>query len=98
MNWKDDALTREKYLHGAEDVFDTVPEWSKHFYNDYAQEGAAFLMISATDPENLLGVDGGRLVRSQRSSGEALKPLLSPADGQWLSLVHRLHPHPQLGR
>ncbi len=74
MNWKDDTLTREKYLHAAEDVFDTVPEWSKHFYNDYAQEGAAFLSISATDPENLLGVDSGRLVRSQRSSGEALKP------------------------
>ncbi|MBQ6208013.1 MAG: aminopeptidase, partial [Oscillospiraceae bacterium] len=35
--------------------------------------GAAYLAISATDPENLRGVDPSRLVRSQRASGEALK-------------------------
>ena len=74
MNWRDDVLSREKFLHAADDVFDTVPEWNKHFYNDYAQEGAAYLAISASDPENLKGVDQDRIVRSQRSGSEALKP------------------------
>ncbi len=74
LRWGDDALTREKYLHAAEDVFDTVPQWTRHFFNDYAQEGAAYLAISASDPENLRGVDPARLVRSQKASGEALKP------------------------
>ena len=74
MSWRDDELSREKYLHAADDVFDTVPEWSRHFYNDYAQEGAAYLAISASDPENLKGVDSDRIVRGQRSSSEALKP------------------------
>lgn len=60
MNWHDDAMVRMKYLHAAEDVFDTVPLWRRHFFNDYAQEGAAYLAISATDPENLKGVDSGR--------------------------------------
>ena len=73
MNWHDDALTRLKYLHAAEDVFDGVPEWRSRFFNDYASEGAAYLAISATNPENLLGVNPDRLVRSQRASGEALK-------------------------
>ena len=73
MNWSDDQLTREKYLHAAEDVFDTVPAWTERFYNDYAREGAAYLAISATDPENLKGVDGDRIVRSQRSRSQALK-------------------------
>lgn len=73
MNWHDDAMVRMKYLHAAEDVFDTVPLWRRHFFNDYAQEGAAYLAISATDPENLKGVDSGRLVRSQQASGKALK-------------------------
>lgn len=74
MNWRDDALSREKYLHAAEDVFDTVPAWHQHFYNDYARAGAGYLAISASDPENLRGVDHTRIVRSQRSSSEALQP------------------------
>ena len=53
MNWSDDELGRMKYLHAADDVFDTVPLWRRHFYNDYALEGAAYLAISASDPENL---------------------------------------------
>ena len=74
MNWRDDVLSREKFLHAADDVFDTVPEWNRRFYNDYAREGAAYLAISASDPENLKGVDQDRIVRSQRSGSEALKP------------------------
>ena len=74
MNWRDDVLAREKYLHAADDVFDTVPEWSKRFYNDYAEEGAAWLSISASDPENLKGVASDRIIRSQRSSSEAIRP------------------------
>ena len=73
MNWSDDALGRMKYLHAADDVFDTVPLWRRHFYNDYALEGAAYLAISASDPENLKGVDHGRIVRAQQASGRALK-------------------------
>ena len=73
MNWSDDALGRMKYLHAEDDVFDTVPLWRRHFYNDYALEGAAYLAISASDPENLKGVDHGRIVRAQQASGRALK-------------------------
>ena len=73
MNWKDDALSREKYLHGADDVFDSVPAWQSAFYNGYAREGAAYLAISASDPENLKGVATDRIVRSQRSSNTALE-------------------------
>lgn len=73
MNWGDDALTRMKYLRAEEDVFDSVPLWRRHFYNDYALEGAAYLAISASDPENLKGVDSGRIVRTQQASGKALR-------------------------
>ena len=73
MNWTDDAMTRMKYLHAAEDVFDQVPLWRRHFFNDHALEGAAYLAISATDPENLKGVASDRIIRAQRASGKALK-------------------------
>ena len=36
MNWSDDLLARERYLRAANDVSDTVPEWRRRFYNDYA--------------------------------------------------------------
>ena len=73
MNWKDDYLAREKYLRAADDVFDSVPEWQAHFYNDYAVQDVAYLAISASDPETLRGVDPDRLLRAQRASAAAIK-------------------------
>ena len=72
MNWGDEKLTREKFLHAADDVFDSVPEWRVHFSTDYAREGAAFLHIGGSDPEALKGVEQDRLVRSARASGRQL--------------------------
>ena len=74
MKWDDDVLTREKFLHAAPEVFDTFPDWLAKFMNGYAEEGAAFLRVYASDPENLVGVESDRITRAQRSSGEALKP------------------------
>ena len=74
MNWRDDTLTRLKYLHAAEEVFDSYPAWQAEFLNGYAKEGAAYLAISASDPENLKGVDSGRMIRSQRAGSEAIQP------------------------
>ncbi|MCI2057709.1 MAG: aminopeptidase [Oscillibacter sp.] len=73
MNWHDDALARMKYLHADEAVFDETPLWRRHFFNDHALEGAAYLAIDASDPENFRGVDSERLVRAQKASGAALK-------------------------
>lgn len=73
MNWHDDALGRMKYLKADNAVFDEVPLWRRHFFNDYALEGAAYLAVSATDPENFKGIAPDRLVRAQRASGAALK-------------------------
>lgn len=74
LKWNDDALTREKFLHAQPDVFDTFPRWLAELMNGYAEEGAAFLHISASDPENMAGVAPDRLTRAQRASGRALKP------------------------
>ena len=73
MNWHDDAMARMKYLHADNEIFDEVPLWRRHFFNDYALEGAAYLAISASDPENFKGVDSSRIIRAQQASGKALK-------------------------
>ena len=41
MNWHDDYLAREKFLRADDAVFDEVPRWRQHFFNDYAKAGAA---------------------------------------------------------
>ena len=73
MNWHDDAMARLKYLHADDAVFDEVALWRRHFFNDYALEGAAYLAISASDPENFKGVETNRIIRAQQASGKALK-------------------------
>ena len=73
MNWHDDAMARMKYLQADDAIFDEVPLWRRHFFNDHALEGAAYLAISASDPENFKGVEGSRIVRAQQASGKALK-------------------------
>ena len=74
MSWSDDFLGRERYLRADSAVFDEVPEWRKRFFNDYAAEGVARLVIDATDPETLKGVDTDRILRAQRVAGKELEP------------------------
>ncbi|MDY5612773.1 aminopeptidase [Dysosmobacter sp.] len=73
MNWHDDAMARMKYLQADDAIFDEVALWRRHFFNDHALEGAAYLAISASDPENFKGVDSKRIIRAQQASGKALK-------------------------
>lgn len=73
MNWKDDELTRMKYLYAEDSVFDDTPLWQRHLMNNHALQGDAYLAISATDPENLKGVPADRIIRSQQAASRALK-------------------------
>lgn len=68
MNWTDDYVTRERFLRAADAAFDTPRAWRKAFFTDYAEAGAAYLALTAEDPETLAGVSPERLVRAQRTS------------------------------
>lgn len=74
MNWTDDYMTREKYLHGDDSIFDMFPSWTAEFYNTVSAMGAGWLGISASDPEALSGVDPDRIRRASIASGNAIKP------------------------
>lgn len=73
MKWRDDYLTRIKYLYADDSIFDVVDEWDKLFCDTVATEGAAWLAIHADDPENLKGVDPDRIRRAQLASGKAME-------------------------
>jgi aminopeptidase len=72
LNWRDEQSTKIKYLMAPEEVFDSYPDWQKEFYIGYARQGAAFLSISASDPELMKDVDPSRLVRSQKVASQAI--------------------------
>jgi len=73
MRWRDDELTRMKYLCAADEVFDSVNRWEVDYLDTLSEEGAAFLTIDADDPAGLSGVDPDRIKRAQISSGKALE-------------------------
>ena len=70
MRWSDDYLSRERFLRADDSVFDSLPLGQKEFLNGYAAEGAAYLSISARDPEVLRGVDPDRITRTNRCDDE----------------------------
>lgn len=73
VSWNDEVLSKIKYLNAPEKVFDEFPEWRKELFVSYAKEGAAFLSISASDPELMKDVDPNRLMKANKASSIALK-------------------------
>lgn len=72
MNWSDEKFARLRYEKAPEEVFEEFPDWRYRFYMDYAKEGAAFLSVSARDPEIFNGISPTRLLTAQKTAGMAL--------------------------
>lgn len=70
--WADEKLSKVTFLNAPDELFDTVPSWQVEFYLSYVRQDAAFLSISASDPELMKSVDTERIVRSQRVRSKAL--------------------------
>jgi aminopeptidase len=67
VDWNDELCTKLKYLHAAEEIFENMPKWQIDFYMHYANMGAGFLSISASNPELLKDVDPKRISKNQKS-------------------------------
>lgn len=72
IRWIDEKATRIRYDMADDSIFDESPAWLTAFFNDYAGIDAAFLSISASDPEIMKGVDPKRISRSNKASSMAL--------------------------
>ncbi|MEG1240264.1 MAG: aminopeptidase [Oscillospiraceae bacterium] len=86
MDWRDDGMTRLKYLRADEPVFDEVAPWVKPMYDNFLEKKVAKLVLLADDPEALLGVDSRRINRAQQArypSIEAYSKAQTANDFQW---------------
>ncbi len=73
ISWKDELLSKIRFINAPEEVFDEFPQWQKEFYLSYVKQGAAFLSISASDPELMKDVNPDRISKAQKANSTNLK-------------------------
>lgn len=73
IRWVDELSSKIKYDMANDEVFDEFPDWNKSFFDEYSSKGAAFLSISASDPELMKDVDPKKISRQNKASGKALQ-------------------------
>ncbi|UED72534.1 aminopeptidase [Brevibacillus sp. DP1.3A] len=72
IEWTDDELTRMKYDLAPEEAFREYPQWKVQGLEEMAENGAAFLYISAANPDLLKGVSLDRISTANKTAGQAL--------------------------
>lgn len=73
VHWSDEQCTKLKYLNSPIEVMETYPDWLRDSMLYYAEKGASFLSISASNPELLKDVDSKKISTAQKSSGLATR-------------------------
>lgn len=73
VRWVDEVGARLKYLHGADDLFDSYPEFQKLMLDHFDNQNACYLHIAANNPEALKGVSPERMQRWNITASKATK-------------------------
>lgn len=73
LNWKDELFSKIRFSYAPDAVFSEFPAWQQEFFVSYVKQGAAFLTISASDPELLKDVNPERVAEVQKTSTKALQ-------------------------
>ncbi|GAB1305670.1 aminopeptidase [Bacillus altitudinis] len=72
IRWSDGVLTRLKYEHAPQDVFEQFPEWEAQMMETIAKRGGAFITILSESPDLLSGIDSKKIASQQKAAGSAL--------------------------
>lgn len=73
VSWRDELSTKIKFVNAQDEVFLEYPEWQREFYLSNVRKGAAFLSISASDPELMKDVNPQRLSTANKAASTAIK-------------------------
>lgn len=69
VEWSDDVVSRQKYLHAHEAVFSEFPEYMQARFDYLLDTKCPRMSITGSDPEALKGVDPARIRAWQSTSG-----------------------------
>ncbi len=72
IEWNDDEITRLKYELAPDSVFHEYPAFRADGWENFAEKNAAFLTITAPNPDLLHGIDPQRIMNLNAAKGKAL--------------------------
>ena len=75
VQWTDDVINREKFLHAPMERLDNVPEYKIAEMNYLLENNASRLGVRSSDPGALNGVDAEKISASAKAMGLAMKPM-----------------------
>ena len=74
VHWGDDEVARLRYEYAPVEVFENVPKWRADSMNSYAENGAAFIAITAENPNAFKGVDREKQMAAAKANDKAMEP------------------------
>lgn len=72
VNWNDEEFSHIRFQKANAERFREFPAWRKAFYDEQAEQGAAFISIAASDPDLYSDIDPKRLTEASQTAGRAL--------------------------
>ncbi|GAE24457.1 aminopeptidase S [Halalkalibacter wakoensis JCM 9140] len=73
VEWSDEELTKTKYELAPDEAFHEFPQWVAKGYEEMAENGAAFLSITGSNPDLLKDADPERVSNANKASGKAME-------------------------
>ncbi|MGB7999082.1 MAG: aminopeptidase [Anaerobacillus sp.] len=73
VEWNDENLTRIKFDKAPDEAFKEFPTWKARGFEEMAENGAAFLSITSSNPDLLKGVDPERISNASKTAGKAME-------------------------
>ncbi len=73
VDYSDEQITKLTYTHATEETLSEYPAWMAAEMNELAESNAAFITISAGDPDLLKDIPTSKISAMQKSSGKALE-------------------------
>ena len=73
MLYSDELFSRTRFMLGRPDIFSEFPQWRRELLLTQAKSGAAFVSISAGDPEIFKSVEPDRLQMANMAAAAALE-------------------------
>lgn len=86
VDYQDEELTKITYRHASEEALEEYPKWKADANTSLAEKGAAFISISASNPDLLKDIDPNKITIAQKAANKALakyRRYISNSDIPW---------------
>ncbi|GGH76404.1 aminopeptidase [Pullulanibacillus pueri] len=76
VDWSDEVIGRLKFDMAPDEAFEEFPVWKAKGFEQLAEEGAAFMSVSASNPDLLKGVDPKKISTANKAASAAMKTFM----------------------